>query len=53
MTPADAVGSCCRTMTENGAGAPMFEALSVPHTVNDFVPSARPASAVTGALDHV
>ena len=53
MTPADAVGLVLSAVTENGAGAPMFEALSVPHTVNDFVPSARPASAVTGALDHV
>ena len=40
-------------MTENGVGVPVFEALSVPHTVNDFVPCVRPASAVIGALDQV
>jgi hypothetical protein len=53
MTPADAVGLVLSAMTENEVGVPVFEELSVPHTVNAVVPCARPASAVTGALDHV
>ena len=53
MTPADTVGLVLSAMTENDVGVPVFEELSVPHTVNDFVPCVRPASAVIGALDQV
>ena len=53
MTPAETVGLVLSATTENDVGEPVFEALSVPQTVNDFVPCVRPASAVTGALDQV
>ena len=46
MTPAETVGLVLSATTENDVGEPVFEALSVPQTVNDFVPCVRPASAV-------